>query len=288
MRYDFNNAMRNKVTLPRRDGHTHTESCPHGSREPTEQFIQRAVELRFEIYSLTEHPPLPPGFEDPTPDKSCGISWPQLQPYLEHCRKLKSRFANQIEIRAGLEVDYIPGFELDTRDMLKKYGPDLEDSLLSVHFLEGKGGWRCVDHSPEDFQDGLVSVYGSVGAVHEAYWRTVKQAVLADLGPYKPRRLGHLSLAHKFQLKHPLANARQFRPQVLEILDLMRSRRMELDLNAAGLFKPHCREIYPAPWIIQEAIRRDIPFVYGSDTHSVKGVGQGFEEAEQILAAAAG
>jgi len=280
--------MRNKLILPRRDGHTHTEFSPHGSREPTEQFIQRAVDLGFELYSLTEHPPLPPGFDDPTPDKTCGISWQELQPYLEHCQELKTQFANQIEIRAGLEVDYIPGFEPDTRDMLRKYGPDLEDSLLSVHFLQGKGGWRCVDHSPEDFQEGLVSAYGSVEAVHEAYWLVVKQAVLADLGPYKPRRLGHLSLTHKFQLKHPLTNSQQFRPQVLEILDLIKSKSMELDLNAAGLFKPDCREIYPAPWIIQEAIRRDIPFVYGSDTHSVKGVGQGFKEAEQIFAASAG
>jgi histidinol-phosphatase (PHP family) len=60
---------------------------------------------------------------------------------------------------------------------------------------------------------------------------------------------------------------------------------LELDLNAAGLFKPDCREIYPAPWIVAEALNRDIRFVYGSDTHSVKGVGQGFDKAQEILSA---
>jgi histidinol-phosphatase (PHP family) len=63
---------------------------------------------------------------------------------------------------------------------------------------------------------------------------------------------------------------------------------MELDLDAAGLFKPDCLEIYPAPWIIAEAVKRGIPFVYGSDTHSVKGVGQGFDEAQRILSSAGG
>jgi histidinol-phosphatase (PHP family) len=58
---------------------------------------------------------------------------------------------------------------------------------------------------------------------------------------------------------------------------------MELDLNAAGLFKPDCQELYPPPWILQEAIQRKIPFVYGSDAHSVKGVGQGFEAAESLV-----
>ena len=273
-------------TLRRRDGHTHTEFCPHGSREATEQFIERAIALGFESYSLTEHPPLPRDFIDPTPDHSCGMRQGDLEPYLLHAQELKNRYADRIEVRVGLEVDYIPGYESDVRDMLNNYGSQMDDALLSVHFLKGKGGWRCVDMSPEDFQDGLIDVYGSVEAVHQAYWAAVKEAVEADLGPFKPGRMSHLSLVHKFQLKHPLRNSQHFRPQVLEILDVIQERGMELDLDAAGLFKPDCREIYPAPWITAEALNRGIPFVYGSDTHSVKGVGQGFDEAKRILTSA--
>lgn len=273
--------------LLRRDGHTHTEFCPHGSREATELFIRRAAELGFESYSLTEHPPLPEGFLDPTPDRSCGMAAADLEPYFERAGRLKAQYAGTIEVRVGLEVDYIPGFEPDIRGLLDRCGSLLDDSVLSVHFLKGKGGWRCVDLSAEDFREGLIDAYGSAEAVHEAYWGVVKQAVQADLGPYKPRRIGHLSLANKFQLKHPLKNPVQFRPQVQEILDLIRARQMELDLNAAGLFKPDCREIYPSPWILEEALQRGIPLVYGSDAHSVKGVGQGFEEAERILRSAA-
>jgi histidinol-phosphatase (PHP family) len=275
--------MNPRTKLSRRDGHTHTELCPHGSREATDGFIRRAIQLGFETYSLTEHPPLPKGFEDPTPEKSCAISWQELEPYFELARKMKRRFAGQIEIRVGLEVDYIPGYEIEIRQLLDTCGPDLDDALLSVHFLEGRGGWRCVDYSAVDFQEGLVNFYGSVETVHQAYWSTVRQAVLADLGPYKPRRLGHLSLVHKYQRKYSLRNPQEFRPHVVEILDLIESRKMELDLNAAGLLKPDCQEIYPAPWIIEEALRRVIPLVYGSDTHSVQGVGQGFEEAKRIL-----
>jgi histidinol-phosphatase (PHP family) len=273
------------LILRRRDGHTHTQFCPHGSREATELFLRRAIELGFEVYSLTEHPPLPGGFTDPTADQSCGMSRSDLDPYLEHGYRLKKQYAGQIEIRVGLELDYIPGFEPEIREMLNRYGSQIEDALLSVHFLKGKGGWRCVDLSAEDFRDGLIDVYGSVEAVHAAYWLAVRQAIEADLGIYKPRRMSHLSLANKFQLKHPLKDPQHFRPQILEILDQIVAKQMELDLNAAGLFKPDCREIYPAPWISEEAIRRGIPFVYGSDAHSVKGVGQGFEEAGPILAA---
>src|SRR6266542_3036119 len=108
--------------LSRRDGHTHTEVCPHGSKEPTEQFIKRAIELGFETYSLTEHPPLPEGFEDPAPDKSCAMRPADLGPYLEMGQQLKRKYADQINIRVGLEVDYIPSFEVETRHLLSQVG----------------------------------------------------------------------------------------------------------------------------------------------------------------------
>ena len=269
--------------LSRRDGHTHTEFCPHGSRESTELFIQRAIELGFETYSLTEHPPLPAHFHDPAPDKSCGMVPEDLESYLSHAKKLSDRFSSQIFLKVGLEVDFIPGFEDATRQLLQQVGSELADSVLSVHFLPGKGGWRCVDYSAEDFKDGLLDFYGSIEAVHEAYWLAVQQAIETDLGPFKPRRIGHLSLVHKFQKKFALPNPKQFQPKVCEILDQIQAREMELDLNAAGLFKPDCQEIYPPAWILRQAIQRKIPLIYGSDAHSVQGVGQGFEEAENLV-----
>src|SRR5215813_14883548 len=99
--------MSSNPILKRRDGHTHTQFCPHGSREATEDFIARAIELRFETYSLTEHPPLPRNFVDPTDDKSCGMLGEDFEAYLRHAKELKQRYADRIEIRVGLEVDYI-------------------------------------------------------------------------------------------------------------------------------------------------------------------------------------
>ncbi len=245
--------------------------------------IQRAIELGFECYSLTEHPPLPDGFEDPVPDKSCGISWEDLERYLRQAWELKKKFASRIVILVGLEVDFIPGFEPETRRLLQHCGNRLEDGILSVHFLPVKNGWRCVDHSAEDFEEGLLSHYGSVEAVYDIYWEVVRQSVLAELGPNQPLRMGHLNLPQKFQKKFPLADPFKFRSRILEVLDLMKERGLELDLDAAGLIKPDCGEVYPAIWIIEEAHKRSIPLVYGSDTHSLKGVGQRFDEVKTIV-----
>lgn len=37
------------------DGHTHTELCPHGSHESTRAMVERAIELCFDEYWITEH-----------------------------------------------------------------------------------------------------------------------------------------------------------------------------------------------------------------------------------------
>ena len=48
----------------KKEGHTHTEFCPHGSGEDVELFIQKAIQLGFTEYSITEHNPLPKSFMD--------------------------------------------------------------------------------------------------------------------------------------------------------------------------------------------------------------------------------
>ena len=45
------------------DGHTHTQLCAHGSGEKTERMIEKAIRLGFTDYCITEHAPLPVGFE---------------------------------------------------------------------------------------------------------------------------------------------------------------------------------------------------------------------------------
>jgi histidinol-phosphatase (PHP family) len=49
------------------DGHTHTHFYPHGSGEEKAKFIEKAIELGFERYVLTEHAPLPRSFCDALP-----------------------------------------------------------------------------------------------------------------------------------------------------------------------------------------------------------------------------
>lgn len=269
----------------KRDGHTHTEFCPHGSHEDTERFIIHAIEQGFAEYSITEHPPLPPEFMrkcagDRRAIDTAGMRPGDIEAYFKKMHGLKQKYRSEIKINIGFEVDYLPGFESWTTDFLNEYGERIEDSVLSLHFLPGRGGWRSIDYSSEDYADGIVSFYGSFHEAQSVYLNYLQKSVAADLGPFKPKRIGHITLCQKFKINYADDEtdfSSREKGQISRLLAAVRDRGYELDLNTAGLFKPYCGETYPTEEIIREALTMNIRFVYGSDAHSVNEVGRAYD-----------
>jgi histidinol-phosphatase (PHP family) len=257
-----------------RDGHVHTKFCPHGTKDSFETYIDRALALGYTEISFTEHAPLPNQFTDPTPLRDSAMKESDLNEYFTELFQLKKKYENIITINAGLEVDYIEGYEREITHFLNKVGPMLDDAILSVHFLQDPlGGYSCVDYSPENFQ-AMISTYGSIEKVYQNYYRTVLKSIEVDLGPYKPTRIGHITLVHKFQLKYPMKLT--FDHEIDQILNRIKDHNYELDYNGAGTAKPLCREPYPPAHIIEKAKSLNIPLVYGSDAHQAKELRQGY------------
>lgn len=260
--------------MVKKDGHIHTPFCPHGSNDHFEKYIERALSLGFREISFTEHAPLPEGFNDTTPTKDSAMSWADLDHYFEEIERVKRVYKDKIQVNCGLEVDFIEGFERETTAALNKIGAKLDDAILSVHFLKREGQYDCLDYSPQGFEE-MMSFYGSVEEIYQKYYETVKLSIEADLGAFKPRRIGHITLVHKFQKRFPFHGDEK--TALYQLLKIIKTEGYELDYNGAGTAKPLCREPYPPDWVIQEANRLQIPLVYGSDAHQAKELGQGYE-----------
>nr|WP_194947753.1 histidinol-phosphatase HisJ [Anoxybacillus flavithermus] len=257
-----------------RDGHIHTPFCPHGSKDALHEYIEKAISLGYTDISFTEHAPLPKGFIDPTPYQDSAMKEEQLASYVSILQSLKKQYERHIRIRIGLEVDFILGYEQKTKEFLNEIGPQLDDSILSVHFLHVDDQYMCIDYSEDMFGD-IVTSFGCIERVYDAYYRTVLASVVADLGVHKPKRIGHITLVRKFHRAYPCEyDATNI---IAHILDEMKNRQLELDYNGAGAVKPLCLEPYPPHWVVKEAVKRGIPLVYGSDAHSVAGLHQGIE-----------
>jgi histidinol-phosphatase (PHP family) len=261
--------------MMKKDGHIHSPYCPHGTKDKLEDYVTRAIQLGYKEITFAEHAPLPAEFVDPTPLSDSAISLEELDSYLTDVEKLKANYQGSIKINVGLEVDFIEGYEEEIKQFLNDVGPRLDDAILSVHFIKNGSQYDCLDYSPEVFVQ-IIEDLGSIEKVYQKYFETLEQSILADLGPYKPKRIGHMTLVRKFQKRFPMENS--FENEILHLLNLIKAEGYELDYNGAGMAKPLCQDTYPPLWVAKEAMKLQIPLIYGSDAHQVKELNQGKEQ----------
>ncbi|WP_226583764.1 histidinol-phosphatase HisJ [Halobacillus litoralis] len=263
-----------------RDGHIHSPYCPHGSSDALKTYIEEAIRAGYHSMTFTEHAPLPQSFIDPVPSQDSGMAYNQVKHYLEDLEQLKEMYKNDIHILKGMEVDYIQGYEEETKQLLNRFGPLLDDSILSVHFLKGKKGWYCIDFSPEMYKDAFQDL-GGLEQLYQTYYRTLEMSVVSDLGLYKPKRIGHMTLVRKFRHLYP--SPYNWHSYGSQFLDTVKAYNYELDYNGAGMKKPHCQETYPPLPLARQASSMGIPLIYGSDAHQSSALMQGIDAVDQKI-----
>jgi len=189
-------------------------------------------------------------------------------PYqLERCKYDLDRYVDAVgeakqrgyPVKLGLEVDYQPGLERETAQVLAPYPWDY--LIGSIHFLDG----RAIDAEP--------SLVGAVG-VEEA-WRLYYEALsrAAESGLFD-------TLAHPDLVK-------MFGPEIEwdwagvagSVQDVC------LEVSSAGLHKRHGK-LYPHPQFLAAAREQQISITLASDAHVPQNVGRDLDRAVEHARAA--
>jgi histidinol-phosphatase (PHP family) len=256
------------------DGHTHTHFCKHGSDATGADYVERAITLGFDRISVTEHPPLPVGWlKDKKVIDELAMSMSELTAYLDYVWACKQRYATEIDLAPGLELDFLPEAEGFTSELLGMCEGRFEDLIVSVHFLPGADGMRCVDLSPTDFEEGLLSHYGSIQKVAETYFDHVEAAIRYAAKLPGRKRIGHIQLIEKFRKELPSLDEAWATERLRSLIPLLAQCGVGVDVNTAGLRKDTCRLPYVPDWFIRECAGAKIECVYGSDAHKPEEVG---------------
>ncbi|WP_309119054.1 histidinol-phosphatase HisJ [Paenibacillus sp.] len=260
------------------DGHTHSQFCKHGSASPLREYAARAVALGFERYTVTEHPPLPDGWiDDPALTLELAMNRSELPAYLAEASAVKREFDGRLDVAVGLEMDYLYESEPFTEDVLAEAADALEDVIVSVHYLPGRGGMRCIDYKPEDFQANLLSYYGTMEKVVDAYYDHIELAVASAAGWRWRKRLGHVNLIEKFRTALPPIDDAHVRARLERLLPRLVACGVGIDVNTAGFRKPTCGKAYVPEWFMAECAARGVELVFGSDAHRPDEVGSGWD-----------
>ena len=167
-----------------------------------------------------------------------------------------------LPVKLGLEVDYVPDREDETRALLAPYPWDY--LLGSLHYVDGFG----VDTNPR-----LIDEIG-VERAWQRYFETLAQAARTGLFD----SLSHPDLVKIF--RHRIESF-DYGP----VADAIAESGTAVEVSTAGLRKP-VGELYPDPDFLVACRKRGVPVTMGSDAHVPELVGRDFDRARELLSAA--
>jgi histidinol-phosphatase (PHP family) len=244
------------------DYHTHHERCGHASGG-LEDYVKRGIEIGLQQIGLSDHMPLI--HIDPAAYYS-GMAMPmdELPRYVEECLKLKEQYKDRIDIRIGLEGDYIEGYETEIERLIKAFPWDYV--IGSVHFL---GEWDISDYRQLDGWKGR-----DIDEVYQQYYTAVQKAARTGFYDY----IGHMDVIKRFG-KHPERDVSALEQETLQVI---KDQGMAIELNASGLRMP-VAEMFPSRRILEYCCEQGIPLTLGSDAHQPERLGQYLDQARALL-----
>lgn len=237
--------------------HMHTPLCRHAEGTPT-AYALRAAERGFKGITVTCHAPLPDGYSP-----SVRMRREEWSDYVQWVRETAQALEGEVDVRLGLESDFIPGLEPWLKELHAR--EPLHYVLGSVH-----------PQTPE-YQERYLD--GDWPAFHRHYFTSLAEA--AETGLFD-------ALSHPDLVKNYGSEAYDLEallPHIRDCLDRIADTGVAMELNTSGLNK-RVPEMNPGPDILAEMRRRDIPAVVGADAHHPDRVGADFDLAYAALEAA--
>ncbi len=254
--------------------HSHCTFCD--GRSAPEEFVRFALAKRFRAYGFSSHSPLP--FET-----FWNMSAADFPDYLQEIDRLKQKYASQLEIYTGLEIDYLD----ETYNPSIPYFQEmpLDYRIGSIHFLPLSGelteaNMVCIDGSFEDYKEAVDRHFGGdVRLLVKRFYTSTLQMI--EAGGFDI--VGHID---KIRM-----NGSRYRPFSMqdewyhslfyECLELIAAKGLMVEINTKNMQRK--QEIFPHNEYLSILREFNIPVMVNSDCHYPDLVNDGREAAFELL-----
>lgn len=219
--------------------HVHTYRCQHASNEREIDYIKTAIELGANKIVFTDHAPFPNNTFNYRMDMN------ELGDYVKTLSDLKRRYGELIDIKIGLEIEFIPKY-LDYYSVLKNERA-IDILLLGQHFSQMADG-RYTFELKDKSQEALYLVDSIVAGMETGFFDVVA---------------------------HPDQIFRRTKKGDFDIEELSRTIKISamqtgtiLEKNISNMFDKKRKNLY------REKFWTDLPIgletIYGVDAHSIE------------------
>ena len=232
--------------------HSHCTFCD--GRSIPEDFVRFAITHGFRAYGFSSHSPLP--FET-----FWNMSKDDMPEYLQEIKRLKQKYSDQLEIYAGLEIDYLD----ETYNASIPYFQELplDYRIGSIHFLP------VSEHLVEE---NMVCIDGSF----REYAHSVERHFEGDVRLLVKRYFDST-------MKYEIFNFDEdwYRKPFEACLDLVKEKGLMVEVNTKNWTKK--KELYPRAEYLSRLREMNIPVMVNSDCHYPDLVNDGRRAAFELL-----
>ena len=244
------------------DYHTHHERCGHAVGR-LEDYIQAAVQRGLREIGLSDHQPvLHIAPEDLLPEVAMPME--ELPLYVAEALALRDKYRGVIDVKVGLEADWVEGYGDQVAELLGKHPFDYV--IGSVHFL---GTWDHTDSRQLAGWDAR-----DVFETYAEYFKQVRMAAQSGLFDI----IGHIDVIKRFG--H--VPERSHDDLLEETAVAVRDAGVCVEVNASGLRYP-CAEQFPSRRMLEMLHAHQVPLTLGSDAHQPRFVGEGLDVVVGLL-----
>ena len=253
--------------------HSHSEFCD--GKHSLDQYAAQALQLGMTSLGFSGHAPLP------FPCRWCMKS-EDTELYLSSIRQLKHQYDGDLQLYAGLEVDYVPGHTSPVHFRINKL--NLDYTIGSIHFVDffDSGEPWEVDGSFSVFKLGLQEIFrGDVKRAVQRYFALTREMI----DNFTPSIVGHLDKIkiHNQHLRLFSEQDSWYQREIDATLESLSRSGAILEVNTRGIYTKKSFEAYPGNHILEGAFQREIPITLSSDAHHPKDLIRLFPEAAKTL-----
>ena len=245
--------------------HIHSTWCD-GADTP-EEMICTAMEKGFSSIGFSGH-----SYMSYSPGHSMSLEGTEL--YRKEIRALKEKYAGQIGVFCGLEVDMYSGIDLTGYDYL----------IGSVHYLHAGGETVGFDRSQAEVRRVIERYFGGDGMAYaKAYYEAL--ACLPQYGNFDI--LGHFDLIakHSDNIAFFDEDSDAYRRLAVEAAEALAGKIPFFEVNTGAIARGYRKTPYPAPFLLRELKRLGYGAVISSDCHDRNALDCCYAEAEALLEA---
>ena len=251
--------------------HTHSQFCD--GKGKMEEYVVSAIEKKMECLGFSGHAPVPI-------PSSWNMKLESIPLYLNEVSRLKSAYANKIELYCGLEFDYIDKQASLTAEELSS----LDYFIGSIHYIGQfeDGKYFNYDESSTNFDRGLQEIFGGdIRKLVRYYYEQICKMIETHLPPL----IGHIDLIKKFNTgsRYFNENEKWFIDAARPALELIKKNELIVEINTKGYARGTNHSLYPSPGILRDCHQMGIALTYSADAHSPEEVDSHKNSVELVL-----